>query len=223
MKLKMQIDKDGYVIVGEDTILPIQGSSLFLRDRNKVYLLVNGRKKNAIDSTSICQIEIDRDLNVISNKFIYTVPRVNNGYNEFANVVCINKSNNMILLNKLWDPLNKLDTLVLLIKNSNTDSYISKRLYTGNYSCNGQYVDNRNSGFCFSPNDTFIYTIITDTTNGGFYEDFLIQINVNTGFTNRQLISIQDVFKSSPRHNKLSIAPNGKIYIRSRTGNLNQP
>ena len=223
MNLKIQIGMDGYVIVGEDTILPIHGSSLFLRDRNKVYLLVNGRKKNAIDSISVCQLEIDRDLNVISNKFIYTVPRVNNGYNEFANVLCINKSNSMILLNKLYDSNNNLDTLVLLTKNRTTNSYVARRINIGNYSYNGQYVDNRNSGFCFSPNDTFIYTLITDTTNGGYYEDFLIQINVNTGFTNRQLISIQDVFKSSPGPNKLSIAPNGKIYIRSRTGNLHQP
>lgn len=223
MNLKMQINEDGFVIVGEDTILPIQGSSLIFRDNNKVYLLANGRKKNTIDSISICQLEIDRDLNVISNKFIYTVPRVNGGYNAFINVLCLSKSNTMIVLNKLIDPLNQLDTLVLLIKNSNIDSYASKRLYAGNYSCNGQYVDNRNSGFCFSPNDTFIYTIITDTTNGGFYEDFLIQINVNTGLSNRQLISKQDVFKSSPRSNKINIAPNGKIYIRSRTGNINQP
>ena len=167
-------------------------------------------------------VELDRNLKIIDHHFFkFCTDSTTSDIAIFP--LAVSKTNKSIVVQyfpgKNNTPYGKIDSIGIWNFDDNMNLLSKRALAYGNFT--------GNTGTVFSPNDSFIYVIKLD------YEDFysnslgndsLYQINVNTGKIHAiQIVNNKQLDLNGSRLQKLMIAPNGKIYIRSQTGDAVKP
>ncbi len=224
--IKIPGDKN-YLILGNHTlaISDLIYSDILIKKNNRVFILFEYRHLKISEWKyvfGLLLLELDKNLNIIENKYL----KMSFDSNIVGlNPISLNKSNNAILVersNFYYDSIRNTSTLADTVFSYNIDTnynLIKTKNVLNNVS---PYIG---GGAVFSPNDTFLYFTKREYVQGGYKHDSLMQININTGEKISVLISQSFYFKKDdpPWPTRIAIAPNGKIYIRSRSGDSIYP